>query len=86
MWSREAGAGVPLTGHLCFFFQHWQLPLGRRFRSLKLWFVFRMYGVTGLQAYIRKVTAFITSGCLPELLGDFRNKLRWHHKQIRDKG
>uniref|UniRef100_A0A452TWG0 Aromatic-L-amino-acid decarboxylase n=1 Tax=Ursus maritimus TaxID=29073 RepID=A0A452TWG0_URSMA len=35
-------------------FQHWQLPLGRRFRSLKMWFVFRMYGVKGLQAYIRK--------------------------------
>lgn len=46
---------------VCFFSQHWQLPLGRRFRSLKLWFVFRMYGVTGLQAYIRKVTAFVTS-------------------------
>lgn len=38
-------------------FQHWQLPLGRRFRSLKMWFVFRMYGVKGLQAYIRKVMA-----------------------------
>lgn len=37
------------------FFQHWQLPLGRRFRSLKMWFVFRMYGIKGLQAYIRKV-------------------------------
>ncbi|KAF6301599.1 dopa decarboxylase [Rhinolophus ferrumequinum] len=35
-------------------YRHWQLPLGRRFRSLKLWFVCRMYGVTGLQAYIRK--------------------------------
>lgn len=35
-------------------YRHWQLPLGRRFRSLKLWFVFRIYGVTGLQAYIRK--------------------------------
>lgn len=23
-----------------------------------MWFVFRMYGVKGLQAYIRKVTAF----------------------------
>ncbi|KAL4687146.1 hypothetical protein H8959_019274 [Pygathrix nigripes] len=34
--------------------QHWQIPLGRRFRSLKMWFVFRMYGVKGLQAYIRK--------------------------------
>ena len=35
--------------------QHWGIPLGRRFRSLKLWFVFRMYGQSGLQAYIRKV-------------------------------
>ncbi|XP_016362411.1 aromatic-L-amino-acid decarboxylase-like [Sinocyclocheilus anshuiensis] len=34
--------------------QHWQIPLGRRFRSLKIWFVFRMYGLKGLQAYIRK--------------------------------
>uniref|UniRef100_A0A672Q251 Aromatic-L-amino-acid decarboxylase n=1 Tax=Sinocyclocheilus grahami TaxID=75366 RepID=A0A672Q251_SINGR len=33
---------------------HWQIPLGRRFRSLKIWFVFRMYGLKGLQAYIRK--------------------------------
>ena len=35
--------------------QHWQIPLSRRFRSLKLWFVFRMYGLTGLQDHIRKV-------------------------------
>ena len=35
--------------------QHWGIPLGRRFRSLKLWFVFRMYGLSGLQAHIRKV-------------------------------
>lgn len=35
-------------------YRHWQLPLGRRFRSLKMWFVFRTYGVTGLQAHIRK--------------------------------
>uniref|UniRef100_A0A3P9LK68 Aromatic-L-amino-acid decarboxylase n=1 Tax=Oryzias latipes TaxID=8090 RepID=A0A3P9LK68_ORYLA len=34
--------------------QHWQIPLGRRFRSLKMWFVFRMYGLQGLQAHIRK--------------------------------
>uniref|UniRef100_A0A8C0HJP4 Aromatic-L-amino-acid decarboxylase n=1 Tax=Buteo japonicus TaxID=224669 RepID=A0A8C0HJP4_9AVES len=33
---------------------HWQIPLGRRFRSLKLWFVLRMYGVTGLQEHVRK--------------------------------
>ncbi|KAM4029201.1 aromatic-L-amino-acid decarboxylase isoform 1-T5 [Anomaloglossus baeobatrachus] len=35
-------------------YRHWQIPLGRRFRSLKLWFVFRMYGVKGLQDHIRK--------------------------------
>ncbi|XP_062035089.1 aromatic-L-amino-acid decarboxylase [Lepus europaeus] len=35
-------------------YRHWQIPLGRRFRSLKMWFVFRLYGVRGLQAYIRK--------------------------------
>uniref|UniRef100_A0A3Q3WFP5 Aromatic-L-amino-acid decarboxylase n=1 Tax=Mola mola TaxID=94237 RepID=A0A3Q3WFP5_MOLML len=34
--------------------QHWQIPLGRRFRSLKMWFVFRVYGLSGLQAHIRK--------------------------------
>lgn len=33
--------------------QHWQISLGRRFRSLKLWFVFRIYGVEGLQQHIR---------------------------------
>uniref|UniRef100_A0A8C6VRX5 Aromatic-L-amino-acid decarboxylase n=1 Tax=Naja naja TaxID=35670 RepID=A0A8C6VRX5_NAJNA len=45
---------VYLKSHLCFILQHWQIPLGRRFRSLKMWFVFRMYGVSGLQEYIRK--------------------------------
>ncbi|XP_014477245.1 PREDICTED: aromatic-L-amino-acid decarboxylase-like [Dinoponera quadriceps] len=34
-------------------YRHWQIPLGRRFRSLKLWFVLRIYGVEGLQQYIR---------------------------------
>ena len=29
--------------------RHWGIPLSRRFRSLKLWFVIRNYGVTGLQ-------------------------------------
>ncbi|KAI0220782.1 Aromatic-L-amino-acid decarboxylase [Lamellibrachia satsuma] len=33
---------------------HWEIPLGRKFRSLKLWFVLRLYGVKGLQAHIRK--------------------------------
>ena len=34
--------------------QHWGIPLSRRFRSLKLWFVIRSYGVEGLQKYIRE--------------------------------
>ncbi|RWS25247.1 aromatic-L-amino-acid decarboxylase-like protein [Leptotrombidium deliense] len=35
-------------------YRHWQIPLGRRFRSLKMWFVFRIYGVKNLQNHIRK--------------------------------
>ncbi|XP_028128119.1 aromatic-L-amino-acid decarboxylase-like [Diabrotica virgifera virgifera] len=35
-------------------YRHWQIPLGRRFRSLKLWFVLRLYGVENIQAHIRK--------------------------------
>ncbi|KAJ1859554.1 hypothetical protein GGH12_001056 [Coemansia sp. RSA 1822] len=35
-------------------YRNWELPLGRRFRSLKLWFVMRMYGASGIRAYIRK--------------------------------
>ena len=34
-------------------YRHWGVPLSRRFRALKLWFVIRNYGVEGLQAYIR---------------------------------
>ena len=50
-------------------YRHWHIPLGRqeviekrtftaflsgrRFRSLKLWFVLRLYGVSGLQEHIR---------------------------------
>jgi len=30
-----------------------QIPLGRRWRSLKLYFVLRMYGREALQAYLR---------------------------------
>ncbi|XP_014227242.1 aromatic-L-amino-acid decarboxylase-like [Trichogramma pretiosum] len=34
-------------------YRHWSIPLSRRFRSLKLWFVIRNYGISGLQKYIR---------------------------------
>ncbi len=35
-------------------YRDWQVPLGRRFRSLKLWFVIRHYGVEGLRHHIRR--------------------------------
>jgi aromatic-L-amino-acid decarboxylase len=35
-------------------YRNWQIVLSRRFRSLKLWFVIRHYGIEGLQYYIRK--------------------------------
>ena len=34
-------------------YRDWQIPLGRRFRALKLWSVIRYYGTSGLQNYIR---------------------------------
>jgi aromatic-L-amino-acid decarboxylase len=35
-------------------YRDWQVPLGRRFRALKLWFVIRHYGLQGLQYHIRR--------------------------------
>ena len=37
-----------------FDYRDWHVQLGRRFRSLKLWFVLRHYGIEGLQHHIRK--------------------------------
>lgn len=37
-----------------FDYRDWHVQLGRRFRSLKLWFVIRHYGVEGLQHHVRK--------------------------------
>lgn len=34
-------------------YRDWSVPLGRRFRALKLWFVIRSYGVERLQAMLR---------------------------------
>ena len=34
-------------------YRDWQIPLGRRFRSLKIWFVLRTYGIKRIQEYIR---------------------------------
>ncbi|CAM9900011.1 unnamed protein product [Lampetra planeri] len=35
-------------------FMHWQIPLTVRFRSLKLWFVIRSFGLDGLQEHVRR--------------------------------
>ncbi len=43
--SREAGQVID--------YRDWSVPLGRRFRALKLWFVIRSYGVLRLQAMLR---------------------------------
>jgi aromatic-L-amino-acid decarboxylase len=35
-------------------YRDWGIPLGRRFRALKLWFVMRYYGVEGLRDRVRE--------------------------------
>lgn len=47
MRTDEAEAGLVTD------YRDWQIPLGRRFRSLKIWFVLRTYGISGLQSHIR---------------------------------
>ncbi|WP_428964577.1 pyridoxal-dependent decarboxylase [Micromonospora fluostatini] len=48
-------------------YRDWQVPLGRRFRALKLWFVLRWYGTEGLRAHIRSGVA---------LAGGFADRVR----------
>ena len=38
---------------LVFDYRDWQIPFGRRFRALKMWFVLRTYGVQGLASSVR---------------------------------
>jgi aromatic-L-amino-acid decarboxylase len=35
-------------------YRDWHIPLGRRFRALKLWFVLRHYGAEGLRHHVRE--------------------------------
>jgi aromatic-L-amino-acid decarboxylase len=35
-------------------YRDWQVPLGRRFRALKLWTVLHAFGLTGLRAHLRE--------------------------------
>ncbi|KAA0184233.1 Aromatic-L-amino-acid decarboxylase [Fasciolopsis buskii] len=38
-------------------FRNWSINLGRRFRSLKIWFVLRMFGLEGIRKLIRQHAA-----------------------------
>ena len=49
--ASESGGGE--SGGV-FDYRDWHIPLGRRFRALKLWFVIRHYGIEGLQSHIRE--------------------------------
>ena len=35
-------------------YRNWHVPLGRRFRALKLWFVLRSYGAEGIRHHVRR--------------------------------
>ncbi len=49
-------------------YRDWGVPLGRRFRALKLWSVIRMYGVEGLQEKIRNHIRF--AAALSEMISE----------------
>ena len=42
-------------------FSDWSIPLGRRFRALKLWFLLRHHGLEGLRAMIRNHIAWASA-------------------------
>ncbi|XP_050089065.1 histidine decarboxylase isoform X2 [Anopheles aquasalis] len=65
MWIKNSGAlhrtfnVAPLylqheNSGLAIDYMHWQIPLSKRFRALKLWFVLRSFGIKGLQKHIRE--------------------------------
>lgn len=55
-------------------YRDWHVPLGRRFRSLKLWWVLRSYGVEGLRATLRAHVA-LARGLAERLEDDERFEL-----------
>ena len=56
--SKHGDAGTVID------YRNWHLALGRRFRSLKVWFVLRSYGVKGFQKHIRDVSSATAFSCI----------------------
>ena len=52
-------------------YSEWTIPLGRRFRALKLWFLLRFHGLDGLQTMIRNHVRW--SEQLAERLGSHKD-------------
>lgn len=52
-------------------YRDWGIPLGRRFRALKLWFVLRSYGVSGLQKILREQIEWVQA--LAETIAQHNN-------------
>jgi len=50
--------GVAVTNY-----SEWTIPLGRRFRALKIWFLLRSYGLEGLRMRIRNHVAWAVELC-----------------------
>ncbi|MDH4064925.1 MAG: pyridoxal-dependent decarboxylase [Acidobacteriota bacterium] len=53
-------------------YRDWGIPLGRRFRALKLWFLIREQGVSGLQTRLRRDLAHAQW-----LVGQVRERAEW---------
>ncbi len=59
-------------------YRDWHVPLGRRFRSLKLWFVLRHYGAEGIRHHIREHVR-LTNDLAVRIEGDARFELLAPH-------
>lgn len=51
------------TGESVTNYSEWTIPLGRRFRALKIWFLIRSYGLEGLRTRIRNHIAWAQEIC-----------------------
>ncbi|KAK8846820.1 hypothetical protein IAR55_005908 [Kwoniella newhampshirensis] len=63
--SKEADAGAVID------YRNWQIALGRRFRSLKIWFVLRSFGVEGFQQHLERGISQCT--LLADIVGRSKN-------------